>query len=176
MKIQHALRAFTAKDRKQIKLTAENYPLSDFYETENLLTSLGMGEALITVLSEKGNPTPLAATLLQAPRSRMDVLTPQEIEEFNRRSKLVAKYKETVDRESAFEILNSKLQTATQQATASQPVNQTTGTESDQPTMIEKGAGMIGDMAKSSAGKIIIREVTRSLLGVLGFGGRTRRR
>lgn len=177
MKIQHALRAFTAKDRKQIKLTAENYPLSDFYDTENIITSLGMGEALVTVLSEKGNPTPLAATLLQAPRSRMDVLTPQEIEDINRKSKLVSKYNETIDRESAFEILNAKIQSANQQT----PVNQTAQNDepvetNSEPSVFQKGAGMLGDAAKSTAGRIIIREVTRGLLGVLGFGGRTRRR
>jgi DNA helicase HerA-like ATPase len=178
MKVQHALRAFTAKDRRQIKLTAENYPLSDFYDTETLLTSLGMGEALITVLSEKGNPTPLAATMLQAPHSRMDVLTPQEIDEINSRSKLVSKYSETIDRESAFEILNKKIQSARQH----NPVNETLnpaakpGEVESEPSVFEKGAGMLGDAAKSTAGKIIIREVTRGLLGVLGFGGRTRRR
>ena len=64
LKVQHALRAFTAKDRKQIKLISENYPISEFYKTEDLLTSLGIGEAAITVLNEKGSPTPLAATLL----------------------------------------------------------------------------------------------------------------
>ena len=74
LKIQHALRAFTAKDRKAIKLTAENYPISEFYKTDEVLTSLGIGEALISALNEKGIPTPLAATLLRAPMSRMDVL------------------------------------------------------------------------------------------------------
>jgi uncharacterized protein len=177
MKVQHALRAFTAKDRKQIKLTAENYPLSEFYDTETLLTSLGMGEALITVLSEKGNPTPLAATLLQAPHSRMDVLTPQEIEEINRKSKLVSKYSETIDRESAFEILNRKIKTVNQQPPINQPDNtERANNTNSEPSMFERGAGMVGDAAKSTAGKIIIREVTRGLLGVLGLGGRTRRR
>lgn len=180
MKIQHALRAFTAKDRKQIKLTAENYPLTDFYEVENMLTSLGMGEAFVTVLNEKGNPTPLAATLMQAPRSRMDVLTPQEIEAINSQSFLVKKYNEQIDRDSAFEILSGKLKRATETATETTPqttVNpQNTSKQSDDPGMLEKGAGMIGDFAKSSAGKVIIREVTRGILGVLGLTGRSRRR
>lgn len=183
LKIQHALRAFTAKDRKQIKLTAENYPMSDFYDTETLLTSLGMGEALVTVLSEKGNPTPLAATLLQAPRSRMDVLTPQEIEAINAKSYLVKKYNEVIDRDSAFEILTGKLKAAEQPATAQQtPTTPQTTTiqpqqeESSEPGMLEKGMGAVGDFAKSSTGKIIIREVTRGLLGVLGLGGSSRRR
>ena len=75
LKVQHALRAFTAKDRKMIKLTAENYPISEYYKTDEMLTSLGIGEAAITALNEKGVPTPLAATLLRAPQSRMDILT-----------------------------------------------------------------------------------------------------
>ena len=64
MKVQHALRAFTAKDRKAIKLTAENYPISEYYNTTEVLTSLGTGEAFVTVLNEKGIPTPLVATML----------------------------------------------------------------------------------------------------------------
>ncbi|MCX6200110.1 MAG: DUF853 family protein, partial [Bacteroidetes bacterium] len=175
MKVQHALRAFTAKDRKQIKLTAENYPLTDFYDTETLLTSLGMGEALVTVLNEKGIPTPLAATLLQAPRSRMDVLTSTEIEAINNQSKLVKKYSEVIDRESAFEILSGKINsvslTATNTAASTNTIN---APVSNEPSMVEKGVGAIGDFAKSSAGKVILREVTRGLLGVLGLGGRRR--
>lgn len=176
MKVQHALRAFTAKDRKQIKLTAENYPLTEFYDTENLLTSLGMGEALITVLSEKGNPTPLAATLLQAPRSRMDILTPQEIEVINNRSSLVKKYNEVIDSHSAYEMLSKKIENASNPATQPVRTESATKTVAEEPGMLEKGAGMIGDAVNSGAGKIIIREVTRGLLGVLGFGGSTRTR
>ncbi len=176
MKVQHALRAFTAKDRKQIKLTAENYPLSDFYDTENLLTSLGMGEALVTVLSEKGTPTPLAATLLQAPRSRMDVLTPQEIDTINSQSALVKKYNEVIDRESAFEILNAKLSRAVEVQQTQEEQTQSQPQENSEPGMLQKGVGAIGDFAKSSTGKILIREVTRGLLGVLGLSGSSRRR
>ena len=112
LKVQHALRAFTAKDRKAIKLTAQNYPDSEFYDTEEILTSLGIGEALISALDEKGRPTPLAATMLRAPMSRMDVLSPKELEETIAASKLVKKYNETIDRESAYEILNAKIEKA----------------------------------------------------------------
>lgn len=109
LKIQHALRAFTANDRKAIKMTSENYPLSDYYKTDEVLTSLGIGEALVTVLNEKGIPTPLAAVMLRAPESRMDILTNSEIDEINSKSKLVRKYSEIIDRESAYEILNKKI-------------------------------------------------------------------
>jgi DNA helicase HerA-like ATPase len=109
LKVQHALRAFTAIDRKAIKLTAENYPVSEFYKTDEIITSLGIGEALVTALSEKGVPTPLAATMLRAPMSRMDILTAEEISLFNRSSNLVTKYSQAIDRESAYEILGRKI-------------------------------------------------------------------
>ncbi len=110
LKIQHALRAFTANDRQAINQTADNYPTSEFYKTEELLTSLGIGEALVTALNEKGIPTPLAATMMRAPESRMDILTEDEIATINTKSKLVAKYAEELDRESAYEMLTKKIE------------------------------------------------------------------
>lgn len=110
LKVQHALRAFTAIDRKAIKLAAENYPTSEFYKTDDLITSLGIGEALVTALNEKGVPTPLAATMLRAPMSRMDILSNDEIDLINRSSQLVTKYSREVDRESAYEILGRKVE------------------------------------------------------------------
>lgn len=110
LKVQHALRAFTPQDRKAIKLTAENFPVSEFYKTDEVLTSLGIGEALVTALNEKGIPTPLAVTMVRAPRSRMDILTPAEISSLNRSSELVRKYNQVIDRESAFEILGRKIE------------------------------------------------------------------
>ncbi len=112
LKVQHALRAFTAKDRKAIKLTAENYPISEFYNTSEVLTSLGIGEALVSALDEKGRPTPLAATMLRAPMSRMDILTEQELKQIIDQSKLVKKYEEVIDRESAYELLTEKIKKA----------------------------------------------------------------
>jgi hypothetical protein len=110
LKVQHALRAFTAIDRKAIKLTAENFPLSDYYKTDLVLTSLGTGEALVTALNEKGVPTPLAVTMVRAPMSRMDILTPDEIAAINNSSNLVRKYNQAIDRESAYELLNKKIE------------------------------------------------------------------
>ncbi|ATA93014.1 ATPase [Capnocytophaga canimorsus] len=123
MKVQHALRAFTAKDRKAIKLTAENYPISEFYNTAETLTALGTGEAFITVLNEKGIPTPLAATMLRAPMSRMDILSEGEIDKLINHSELVDKYNKVIDRESAYEILNQKIENAQKQDS---PIKETT--------------------------------------------------
>ena len=109
LKVQHALRAFTAKDRKAIKLAAENYPESEYYDTKEVLTQLGIGEAFISVLNEKGIPTPLARTMLRAPMSRMDILTDKELKNVINNSRLFYKYNENLDRESAYELLNSKI-------------------------------------------------------------------
>jgi hypothetical protein len=111
LKIQHALRAFTAKDRKAIKLAAENYPDSEYYETSKVLTELGIGEALVSALNEKGVPTPLVKTMLRAPMSRMDVLADNELEQLIDKSHIARRYNEVIDSESAYEILNKKIQT-----------------------------------------------------------------
>ncbi|MHA7865377.1 helicase HerA-like domain-containing protein [Flagellimonas marinaquae] len=126
LKIQHALRAFTAKDRKAIKLTAQNYPITEFYDTAEVLTSLGTGEALVSALDEKGRPTPLAATMMRAPMSRMDILTDGEIEEVLDNSKLIKKYNEEIDRESAYEILTEKIERAEKEAEKEKEIKTTT--------------------------------------------------
>lgn len=115
LKVQHALRAFTAKDRKAIKLAAQNYPDSEYYDTATMLTSLGIGEALISALDEKGRPSPLAATLLRAPASRMDVLTERELSDLIADSELTDKYNEVINRHSAEEILQEKIEQAYQE-------------------------------------------------------------
>ncbi|WP_299361036.1 helicase HerA-like domain-containing protein [Winogradskyella sp.] len=112
LKVQHALRAFTAKDRKAIKLTAQNYPDTEYYDTAEVLTSLGIGEALVSALDEKGKPTPLAATMMRAPMSRMDILTEAELSSLLAQSQLAKKYNKEIDRESAYEMLNEKIKQA----------------------------------------------------------------
>jgi DNA helicase HerA-like ATPase len=160
MKVQHALRAFTAKDRKNIRKVAENYPITDFYESDKLLTSMGIGEAMITLLNEKGIPTPLVHTLLCAPRSRMDVLTEKEIDQLVRSSQLVAKYNQEIDRESAYEILNKKLEAAAEDKEEVEEVKSTTRRK--EPSTLEV-------ILKSSVTRTVVREVTRGILGVLGI-------
>ena len=112
LKVQHALRAFTANDRKAIKLTAQNYPDTEYYDTAEVLTSLGIGEALVSALDEKGKPTPLAATMMRAPMSRMDILTESELGSLFAQSQLARKYNKEIDRESAYEMLNEKIKQA----------------------------------------------------------------
>ena len=172
LKIQHSLRAFTAKDRKAIKLAAENYPISNYYQTEDLLTSLGTGEAIVSVLSEKGIPTPLAHTLVRAPESRMDVLTPTEIDQIIGRSALARKYNQEVDRESAYEILNEKI--AEFQESQPQPAQKTgSGGGKEEKSMVEE---VLTSTTARQIGRTVARELTRGLLGVLGLGGSSRTR
>ena len=162
-KIQHALRAFTAKDRKDIKLVAENFPMTEFYDTDQLITELGIGEALVTVLNEKGSPTPLVHTLMCPPQSRMDILTPEEVENKVASSSLARLYNEDIDRESAYEILKRKLEGA-------QAAEQENEQERPADAPRERGSDIgktINTIAKSSVTKMVVREITRGLLGVL---------
>ncbi len=118
LKVQHALRAFTALDRKAIKLTAENFPISPYYKTDEAITALGIGEALVTALNEKGIPTPLAVTMMRAPMSRMDILSQEEINTINKSSDLVRKYGQVIDRDSAYEMLTRKIEQIEKQTQA----------------------------------------------------------
>ena len=142
LKIQHALRAFTANDRKAIKMTAENYPISEYYKTDEIITQLGTGEALITALNEKGIPTPLAATILRTPMSRMDILTPDEISTLNSKSKLVRKYKDTIETESAFEVLTKRTE-ASEQAAAQQEAQKQEEKQQKTTRSSDSGSGQI---------------------------------
>ncbi len=175
MKVQHALRAFTAKDRKAIKLAAQNYPITDYYETSTLLTELGIGEALVTVLSEKGIPTPLVHSLLRAPQSRMDVLTNSEIDNIISKSSIISKYNEVIDRESAYEILSGKIEEAKEEEhQAKMKKEQAKASKSKSRSKAEKST--FEKMVNSTAGRTVVREVTRGLLGVLGIKTSSRRR
>lgn len=167
LKVQHALRAFTEKDRKAIKKTAENYPISEFYKTDELLTSLGIGQALVTALSEKGIPTPLAAVHLRAPMSRIGTLTPEELNQSISASHLVTKYNEIIDRESAYEILNKKLENASE-GEEEESQEKPKGKKKEEKSILEKASE---NTMVRQVGRTVVREVARGLLGVLGFGG-----
>ncbi len=170
LKIQHALRAFTAADRKTIKQTADNYPETAYYKTEDLITQLGIGEALVTLLSEKGIPTPLAHTMLCSPRSRMDILSESEVDAINAKSKLVAKYSEEIDTESAYEMLTAKLQEAEERNTNNVDETSKTKQAKEEPSTFEKitNNSVVKSMVRTAGNGIV-----RSLLGALGLGGRS---
>lgn len=171
LKVQHALRAFTAADRKSIKQTADNYPETSFYKTEDLITQLGIGEALITMLNEKGIPTPLVHTMLCSPRSRMDVLTQAEIDSIVSHSKLVAKYNQVTDSRSAYEILTDKLNDA-----AKKGGDEETDNNDNNKRPAKKEPGFFDNPVVKQVGRTAASVITRSLLGVLGLGGRSRKK
>ena len=179
LKIQHALRAFTAKDRKAIKTASENFPISNFYKVDELLTTMGIGEALVTALSEKGIPTPLVHTYLRAPQSRMDILTETEQNSILSRSALVPKYAQEIDRESAHDILTTKIEEARSQEHEEEMYKQR---EEDERRSAPRGRQeksvaekVLSSPATRSIGTTIARELTRGLLGVLGVKTTTRR-
>ena len=184
LKVQHALRAFTAKDRKAIKTAAQNFPDSDFYDVADLLTQMGIGESLVTVLGENGIPTPLAHTYMRAPQSRMDVLTKAEIDSIINSSSLVAKYNEEIDRESAFEILSNKIQgfkAAAEEAKDNEEAKKEAEAVEKARIKAEKAAEKEADKAAKARGKIagtVGKELgnlaVRGLLGA--FGVKTRKR
>lgn len=164
-KVQHALRAFTAKDRKDIVAASENYPLSDFYKVDELITQLGTGEALFTTLDEKGRPTELVHTLIRPPFSRMDVLTNEEIQQILSGSDIVKKYNIDFDRESAYEILHRKIKNPANKKNISEdtlPKYESDYHKNDGPSTFEK-------IMKSPVTRSIAVEVTRGILGVLGL-------
>ena len=111
-RIQHALRAFTPDDADALRKTARTFPMTSHYDVERAITALGIGEAFVTVLSPKGVPTPLAATRLLPPDSRMAPLTPAEIASVVAASPLATRYNQAVDRESAYEIITARLANA----------------------------------------------------------------
>jgi DNA helicase HerA-like ATPase len=163
-RVQHALRAFTPDDQKALKATVKTFPDSA-YDLEELLTGLGTGEAVVTVLSEKGAPTPVAATRLRAPESLMGPVDAGALDQAVRSSQLYGRYAQAVDRESAYEKLTSGKPAGAKgpdemreaaRAPKSQP----------QPSVVEQvvDSGMFKSLARS-VGTQIGREITRSLFG-----------
>jgi uncharacterized protein len=174
LKVQHALRAFTAADRKVIRQTAENYPETEFYTTEDLITQLGTGEALVTILNEKGIPTPLVHCMIRPPQSRMDILTDTEISALLTRSKIAGKYNQVIDSESAYEMLTAKLEEAAQKEAAAEQEEAAEKTEKKTSTKKEKS--IFDNPTVKSMTRTAGNTIVRTLLGVLGIGGRSKRK
>ncbi len=154
-RIQHALRAFTPDDADALRKTARTFPVTEHYDVERTITSLGIGEALVTVLSPKGVPTPLAATRLIPPDSRMAPLSEQELAQVVASSPLQAKYGTTVDRESAHEIITARLAAAHDAALAAAGA---AGTAAPGAT----GTAIPGGMTQSQYEREIRRQATQA--------------
>ncbi|MFV0531033.1 MAG: helicase HerA-like domain-containing protein [Flavobacteriales bacterium] len=168
LKIQHALRGFTAKDRKEIQKAVENYPISTFYKADELITQLGIGEAFVTALNEKGIPTPLAHTYLTAPASRMDILSESEINELVKNSELVKKYTQIIDKESAFEILSEKMERAAMNQAKDEEAKKAVQKSSGRRKELSTFEKILKSPVIRSMGVAIAGIVTRRLLGSIG--------
>ena len=143
-RIEHALRAFTPQDADNLKKTARTYPTSAYYDVEKVITSLGIGEALVTVLSPKGVPTPLAATRLVPPDCLFGALDPVRFQGLVASGSLRPKYGTTVDRQSAYEMITARIQAA--QAAAAQAAAPSAGVPGGAPSWAP-GAGGGAPMA-----------------------------
>ncbi|MGV9612353.1 helicase HerA-like domain-containing protein [Nocardia xishanensis] len=164
-RIQHALRAFTPDDQKALSKTVRTYPKTSVYDLEKALTSLGTGEAVVTVLSEQGAPTPVAWTRIRPPRSLMDTIGADAIKSSALSSALATKYGQTIDRESAYEMLTAELAAAEPHQPEVAPV------PGRSPSQDEESAAeriMKNPAVKSflrSAATAAGREISRSLFG-----------
>ncbi|MET4164473.1 MULTISPECIES: helicase HerA-like domain-containing protein [Gordonia] len=177
-RVQHALRAFTPDDQKALRTTVKTYPVSEVYDLEQALTSLGTGEAIVTVLSERGAPTPVAWTVIRAPRSSMEAIGADAITAAAKAGPLYAKYGTSVDRESAYEMLAANTLAPGEPADAPAPAPSpapapTPGPASEEPGLLtevltSKPMQSFLRSAASAAG----REFSRAIFGT----GRRRRR
>jgi uncharacterized protein len=170
-RVQHALRAFTPDDAKALKAAASTYPSSDFYEIEELLTQMGIGEAAVTILSEKGVPTPVVHTRLRAPASRMGPA--DDVEGTAKASPLYAKYGTRTDAESAREKLAARMD----EQDEAEPAESAESAEPKSPRRRRRqpaapppkagGADAIGDFLTSREGKALQKKVMRGVFGML---------
>jgi hypothetical protein len=170
-RVQHAVRAFTPKDARALKQAVETYPATAHYDLGETLGALGVGEAVVTALDPRGVPTPVAATRLYPPASRMSPLTPEERAAAIAASPLRPKYADRLDRESAAELLEARM--AGDEAKAEEVRERATPAppRHSAPPPEDSGlAGQVEDVLNSSLGRTVVREVMRGI-----FGGRRRR-
>ena len=167
-RVQHAVRAFTPKDAKALRQVTQTYPITEHYQLDETLQSLGVGEAVVTVLNPRGVPTPVAATRLFPPASRMSPLTPDERQALIAASLILAKYEHPLDRASAKELLEAKAagdaaKVEEVRAKAQPAPRAERPPKRDDDSLI----GEIGDILGSRQGKSMQKEVVRGIFGLL---------
>lgn len=174
-RVQHALRAFTPRDQKAVRAAAETFRANPGLDVEAAITQLAVGEALVSLLDEKGTPRPVERALVVPPRSRMKPLSPEERAEVLRTSPLRGRYDTPVDRESAYEVLNARASARTAASSAPSPAPARRGRAP--ATAGEQAADMLGKVAQSAAraaGTQLGRAIMRGVLGSIFGGGRGR--
>lgn len=167
LKIQHALRVFTASDNEAIKKMSKNFPISEFYDIEKTLTNLWIGEAFVTAIGENGNPTMLTVTKIFPPESRMDVISDSELETFLSVSDIFPKYKNALNPESAAEFLTAKMQKIAEQRNFEELEKQREIMEKER----KKNPTIMDNLVKSatkSIGTNIARQIGKKIGGTTG--------
>ncbi|MDQ3698075.1 MAG: DUF853 domain-containing protein, partial [Gemmatimonadota bacterium] len=176
-RIQHALRAFTPDDEKALRAAARTFPKTKFYDIQQTLTTLGIGEALVTVLAPSGAPTPPFVTRIVPPASRMAPLTEAEMAEELASSAQVKEYAQAVDRESAREMLAVRMAPTSGAPSAGSPA---AGVEEVPPASRRRSAkeppGRLAQILNAPVSRTIAGAVTRGLMGALLGSPRRRRR
>ncbi len=170
-RVQHALRAFTPKDQKSVKVAAETFRANPKLNVVKAITELGVGEALVSVLDEKGAPTIVERTLIYPPHSRLSPLNPEERTKFVRESVLFGHYEKTVDRESAYEKLKAK---AEQVKVESQKQAIQKRRTAEPKSQAEQLLGAAVKSAAHAIGSQLGRQIIRGVLGSIFGGGRRR--
>jgi hypothetical protein len=166
LRIQHALRAFTPSDAKKLRATVSTYPKSELYDVETLLTSVGIGEAAVTLLSEHGVPTPVVHARLLGPASSMDPFA--DVDGAARSSPLWAKYGTRTDAQSARELLAGRMAPPEPAEAPAAPAGPAPRRERRRaPAPRGTGADAIGDFLRSREGKALQRKVARGIFGML---------
>lgn len=179
LRIQHALRAFTPRDQKAVKTVAETFRANPNLDVKKEITELGTGVALVSVLDEKGSPTPVEKTLIRPPESRIGPLTDEERVEQISRSPLKGRYDKTVDRESAYELLLKKTEAkqaeaervAKEKAAEKEKKSHSKGRSSNRQGIGEAMLKSVVRSVGSQVGRRLGRQIVRGVLGSL-FGGR----
>jgi len=170
-RVHHVIRAFTPNDVKALKETIKTFPKSDYYDMEQQFTQLGTGQAFITVLNEKGIPTETVFTHLIPPASVMGPLSESDYKSLYQSSDMFRKYKENVDPQSAFEILNERMQRYQEdEESRKDEKSSSTGRSSSR-----REKSTLEQVMGSSAARQVGREIVRGVFGML-FGKTTRSR
>jgi hypothetical protein len=167
-RVQHALRAHTPDDEAALKAAVRTFPRTEFYDLQSTLTSLGIGEAVITALDPRGVPTPVVAARLIPPASRMAPLTPEELQADIRQSDLLAEYGTSVDRNSAHEMLAARLAKVAPPPAAAPPPAGRGGGRTGMSAGAKVGTAVIGALGTTMAravGRALVRGVLGGLLG-----------
>jgi uncharacterized protein len=175
-RVQHALRAYTPDDEKALRAAARTFPKTSFYEIDETLTTLGIGEALVTVLNTNGVPTPPFAVRMIPPRSRMSPLTEPEMHQRLSASSQVREYATPVDRDSAREMLAARAADTGRTATASEGRIPASATRTERSRSTREPRSALEDALNSPLARTVAGVVTRGLMGALLGGTRRRRR